>query len=168
VTVWSDESAVKVAELWAEGHSASMVAKLMNEGRTRCAIIGKVHRLGLSKRKEPTDPAKRKSYPKSRTAGYSSRGLRSVAPAKPLPVFAPRDVTGAKPWDAIVEGECARPVGEPARPAEQLVCANPTGTTGRDWQYCPACKREMFTKAYGSFTEAQITKTAMWAARRFG
>ncbi|MEM6974051.1 MAG: GcrA family cell cycle regulator [Pseudomonadota bacterium] len=46
---WTDERVEKLRELWAEGMSASKIAKELG-GVTRNAVIGKVHRLGLSNR----------------------------------------------------------------------------------------------------------------------
>ena len=46
---WTDERVEKLKELWAEGMSASQIAKSLG-GVTRNAVIGKVHRLGLSNR----------------------------------------------------------------------------------------------------------------------
>ena len=46
---WTDERVEVLKKLWAEGHSASQIAKQLG-GVTRNAVIGKVHRLGLSGR----------------------------------------------------------------------------------------------------------------------
>ncbi|MEM0923790.1 MAG: GcrA family cell cycle regulator [Pseudomonadota bacterium] len=46
---WTDDRVEKLKELWAEGMSASQIAKSLG-GVTRNAVIGKVHRLGLSNR----------------------------------------------------------------------------------------------------------------------
>ena len=46
---WTDERVEKLKELWTEGMSASQIAKVLG-GVTRNAVIGKVHRLGLSNR----------------------------------------------------------------------------------------------------------------------
>lgn len=46
---WTDERVEKLKELWGEGMSASQIAKALGEV-TRNAVIGKVHRLGLSNR----------------------------------------------------------------------------------------------------------------------
>lgn len=43
---WTDERTTKLRKLWLEGLSASQIAKRLG-GVTRCAVIGKVHRLGL-------------------------------------------------------------------------------------------------------------------------
>ena len=55
---WSDERVALLRKLWAEGLSASQIAKQLG-GVTRNAVIGKVHRLGLAGRATPSRPAKR-------------------------------------------------------------------------------------------------------------
>ncbi|PIR86534.1 GcrA cell cycle regulator, partial [Candidatus Kaiserbacteria bacterium CG10_big_fil_rev_8_21_14_0_10_43_70] len=44
---WTDERADMLKKLWAEGLSASQIANRLGSV-TRNAVIGKVHRLGLS------------------------------------------------------------------------------------------------------------------------
>ena len=46
---WTDERVEKLKKMWSEGQSASQIAKELG-GVTRNAVIGKVHRLGLSNR----------------------------------------------------------------------------------------------------------------------
>ena len=46
---WTDERVELLRKLWGEGQSASQIAKELG-GVTRNAVIGKVHRLGLSNR----------------------------------------------------------------------------------------------------------------------
>ncbi|MDT1060301.1 GcrA family cell cycle regulator [Paracoccus sp. CPCC 101403] len=48
---WTDERVETLKRMWAEGQSASQIAKELG-GVTRNAVIGKVHRLGLSNRAE--------------------------------------------------------------------------------------------------------------------
>jgi GcrA cell cycle regulator len=55
---WTEERVDILKKLWAEGHSASQIAKELG-GVTRNAVIGKVHRLGLSGRATPSRPVKR-------------------------------------------------------------------------------------------------------------
>jgi GcrA cell cycle regulator len=54
---WTDERVETLKKLWLEGHSASQIAKQLG-GVTRNAVIGKVHRLGLSGRATPSQPAR--------------------------------------------------------------------------------------------------------------
>jgi GcrA cell cycle regulator len=46
---WTDERVEQVRVMWQAGKSASEIAKQLGCGLTRNAVIGKVHRLGLSK-----------------------------------------------------------------------------------------------------------------------
>jgi GcrA cell cycle regulator len=46
---WTDERVETLKKMWGEGQSASQIAKELG-GVTRNAVIGKVHRLGLSNR----------------------------------------------------------------------------------------------------------------------
>ncbi|MEZ5938162.1 MAG: GcrA family cell cycle regulator [Hyphomonadaceae bacterium] len=55
---WTEERVAELKKLWAEGHSASQIAKRLGNV-TRNAVIGKVHRLGLSGRATPSRPVKR-------------------------------------------------------------------------------------------------------------
>ncbi|WP_040308565.1 GcrA family cell cycle regulator, partial [Asticcacaulis biprosthecium] len=63
---WTDERVETLKKLWQEGHSASQIAKQLG-GVTRNAVIGKVHRLGLSGRAAPSQPT-RPLYKPSRPA----------------------------------------------------------------------------------------------------
>ena len=56
---WTDERVELLKKLWADGQSASEIAGELG-GITRNAVIGKVHRLGLSGRaKSPSSAAPR-------------------------------------------------------------------------------------------------------------
>ena len=68
---WTDERVETLKRMWSEGQSASAIAKELG-GVTRNAVIGKVHRLGLSNRDEgeavaepaPEPVAEKKAAPK--------------------------------------------------------------------------------------------------------
>ena len=45
---WSDQRIEQVRTLWQAGKSATEIAKILDCGLTRNAVIGKVHRLGMS------------------------------------------------------------------------------------------------------------------------
>ena len=60
---WTDERVELLKKLWTDGLSASQIAAELG-GVTRNAVIGKVHRLGLSGRTKTTLP----SAPRVRTA----------------------------------------------------------------------------------------------------
>ncbi|MPZ36554.1 MAG: GcrA cell cycle regulator [Rhizobiales bacterium] len=64
---WTDERVEMLKKLWSDGLSASQIAAELG-GITRNAVIGKVHRLGLSGRaKSPSSAAPRQRKPRSHT-----------------------------------------------------------------------------------------------------
>ena len=68
---WTDERVELLKKLWADGLSASQIAAELG-GITRNAVIGKVHRLGLSGRaKSPSSSAPRPR--KARSSGHMMR-----------------------------------------------------------------------------------------------
>jgi GcrA cell cycle regulator len=81
---WTDERVDKLKELWAEGMSASQIAKVMG-GVTRNAVIGKVHRLGLSNR---GGPAGEEGAPLAEPAPPAAKAAPAAA-AAPAPEPAP-------------------------------------------------------------------------------
>jgi GcrA cell cycle regulator len=73
---WTDERVETLKKLWGDGLSASQIAAELG-GITRNAVIGKVHRLGLSGRaKSPSSAA-----PRPRKARAHSHMLRVARPA---------------------------------------------------------------------------------------
>ncbi len=50
---WTEQRVERLSTLWLEGRSASQIAAELGEGVSRNAVIGKVHRLGLSGRAVP-------------------------------------------------------------------------------------------------------------------
>ena len=77
---WTDERVELLKKLWQDGLSASQIAKQLG-GVTRNAVIGKVHRLGLSGRATPSQPA--------RTTFKAPRPARPAQPQAPRRVAAP-------------------------------------------------------------------------------
>lgn len=70
---WTDERVEQLRKLWTDGLSASQIASALGNGITRNAVIGKVHRLGLSGRvKAPSSSASRSRVAQPRTPRSSS------------------------------------------------------------------------------------------------
>lgn len=63
---WTDERVEILKKLWTEGLSASQIAMELG-GVTRNAVIGKVHRLGLSGRGKTSSNAARPRQPRAST-----------------------------------------------------------------------------------------------------
>jgi len=99
---WTDERVELLKKMWGEGQSASQIAKELG-GVTRNAVIGKVHRLGLSNRatggaspkteaKEKPSPAK----PKAETRpGPKTEAARPPTPHDNRPIHARKQIIPA-------------------------------------------------------------------------
>ena len=75
---WTDDRVETLKRMWGEGQSASQIAKELG-GVTRNAVIGKVHRLGLSNR---TGGAAPKHAPKAEPRAKPSTAAKPEARAK--------------------------------------------------------------------------------------
>lgn len=90
---WSDEELRILTLLWPAGHSADMVAREL-PGRSRCSVIGKVHRLGLT-RDEALNEANRANNTAGRfKAGNVPKNKGTAVPPKPK--AAPKPKPAAK------------------------------------------------------------------------
>ncbi|MDF1670368.1 MAG: GcrA family cell cycle regulator [Roseovarius sp.] len=93
---WSDERVELLKKMWGEGQSASQIAKELG-GVTRNAVIGKVHRLGLSNRSgtgKSADASKAKADAKP---AAKPRAKPSKPAAKPAAAEAPAPEAPAAP-----------------------------------------------------------------------
>ena len=123
---WDDARIDQLKKLWAEGLSASQIAAELG-GVTRNAVIGKVHRLGLSGRAKAKPVSAARTRVKTvvkqavRTATVSVRGNLAVVEM----VEIEQDVA-PKPRENVVipmskrisimelrEGVCRWPIGDP-------------------------------------------------------
>ena len=117
---WTDERVETLKKLWLEGHSASQIAKQLG-GVTRNAVIGKVHRLGLSGRATPSRPARPafKAPRPARPLVSSPPTFRRVAEHHPIAAAAARPAPYVEePGTATVltlgAHMCKWPIGDPA------------------------------------------------------
>ena len=78
---WTDDRVEILTKMWAEGNSASQIAKELG-GVTRNAVIGKVHRLGLSNRATTTTSNKSESKTKLSQAAHAPKPVHSNAIGK--------------------------------------------------------------------------------------
>ncbi len=96
---WTDDRVTTLKKLWLDGLSASQIAKQLG-GVTRNAVIGKVHRLGLSGRAAPSQPA-RPAFKAPRPA----RPAAQTMPSAPRRVVTPEHA----PTQAVVSSGVAPP-----------------------------------------------------------
>ncbi|HSF91405.1 MAG TPA: GcrA family cell cycle regulator [Paracoccaceae bacterium] len=90
---WTDERVELLKKMWGEGQSASQIAKELG-GVTRNAVIGKVHRLGLSNR--ATTPTAAKPDAKAKPAAKPEQKSKA-APKPSEPVGASDPEPAPKP-----------------------------------------------------------------------
>nr|WP_319247561.1 GcrA family cell cycle regulator [uncultured Celeribacter sp.] len=109
---WTDERVELLKKMWGEGQSASQIAKELG-GVTRNAVIGKVHRLGLSNRAGSGAAAKPAPAPKAKPA--------AAAAPKPKAEAKPKAAQPApKPADTKAEAEPA-PAPKVSTPARRQI-----------------------------------------------
>ena len=118
---WTDERVELLKKMWGEGQSASQIAKELG-GVTRNAVIGKVHRLGLSNRAgagaaapAPAPSAKPEVKPAAAAAPETAEP-RPETRAKPAPRPEPEVEATPEPETAAPVAE-TRPAALPARKA---------------------------------------------------
>lgn len=94
---WTDERVEKLKSMWNDGKSASQIAKDLG-GVTRNAVIGKVHRLGLSNRAGGGN------------GGHDTGGETAVIDTEEMAAGGAEDVAPAP----AIEPPAREPVAEPA------------------------------------------------------
>jgi GcrA cell cycle regulator len=109
---WTDERVETLKRMWAEGQSASQIAKELG-GVTRNAVIGKVHRLGLSNRAGSGVKADEAPAPEA-------------APAKPVPPVEAPDPVAAAPEPEPVAERAPIPMRRVIVPAGQPLPPQPS------------------------------------------
>lgn len=123
---WNDERVEQLRKLWMEGHSASQIAAELANGITRNAVIGKVHRLGLSGRaKAPAPaPARPRVKPAASAArpsiGGSGGGARPSSRGGMIDAGAPMTMTRGANALALQPTAMSAPTPAP-RPIEDVV-----------------------------------------------
>lgn len=120
---WTDERVETLKRMWGEGQSASQIAKELG-GVTRNAVIGKVHRLGLSNRvggkdeEEEAPVAAAPAAPARPEPAAPRAETRPAADPAPRPAAAapasPSNVTPLPVRKAII------PAGQPLPPQPSL------------------------------------------------
>jgi GcrA cell cycle regulator len=84
---WTDERVELLKKLWADGLSASQIAGELG-GITRNAVIGKVHRLGLSGRaKAPSSSVPRQRKPRAPSMFRAPRPMMRGNTALAMPAY---------------------------------------------------------------------------------
>ncbi len=169
---WTDDELAKVKMLWPTGKSASEISRVL-PGRSRAAVIGMVHRLGISHREKPEVPTTR--APTVKRDRYAGNGLnaRSGKTSKAKPFDLTKSKTDSTPKQrsekaaagrVIIKkasdpandnaipligrrfGQCPWPVGTPLRASEQLACGAPIYEGVEKCAYCLAHAKRAYVR----------------------
>ncbi|RYH08117.1 GcrA family cell cycle regulator [Tropicimonas sp. IMCC6043] len=120
---WTEERVETLKRMWGEGQSASQIAKELG-GVTRNAVIGKVHRLGLSNRngssggneKPKSDtPAEKPAAKAETTKARQGKEEATATEAAPGPATAAEPETEAEASPAPARRQIV-PAGQPLPP----------------------------------------------------
>ncbi len=127
---WTEDRVERLKQLWAEGLSASRIAAELG-GITRNAVIGKVHRLGLSGRVKsssggqprPRRPRAERPQRSSTPATAGNTALKIDPKERPRPVAEPVPleelvipISERATILSLTETTCKWPIGDPGHP----------------------------------------------------
>src|SRR5512145_1945071 len=126
---WNDERVDVLKKLWSDGLSASQIASRLG-GVTRNAVIGKVHRLGLSGR---ATTSRMKSHRPRVRSGAVKRLMKPRLTSTGNPIFRSLYLNDSEPYvppaeelviplaerkyiQTLTESCCRWPIGDPQQP----------------------------------------------------
>lgn len=129
---WNEQRKKIVTTMWNEGQSSTHIANTF--GVSRSAILGLIHRLGLSNRRVVTPRAARKPKPPTKF-NFATNATKAKAEPKPVEPYVYREtvVTPAEQrlsFEAIVDGRCKYAHGE-THP--YTFCGAKSAVSGGSW-----------------------------------
>jgi GcrA cell cycle regulator len=118
-SAWTEDRIDRLKTLWLEGRSAAQIAGDLDHGITRSAVLGKVHRLGLSAGRPGRRPSAvpRPSSPRAHRAQPAA-----AAPVVAEPASAPE--RGQATLLSVRRCECRWPYGDP-KARDFSLCGSP-------------------------------------------
>jgi GcrA cell cycle regulator len=141
-TPWSAERDEMLRQLWAQGYSASLIADKLANGHklTRCAVIGRAHRLKLPTRKDRPPLERKPLGRKRRRANGMPKPPRPrpqptppPRPQPPLPIPSMEPAMRKLPLLELEPQHCRWPIGS-LYDVARLFCA---ADTRESEVYCP-------------------------------
>ena len=140
---WTPEDDVILIENWTRGIAASDITKLLMGNRSRCSVIGRAHRLGLSNQgfhkitQALVAKARAEARPKPEPKPPKPSMFKAPVAPKHVEPPSPDERAFARPWEAREAHQCAWPLdGE----GGVWSCCAPTERV-----YCRRHEKKMFT-----------------------
>lgn len=145
-TVWTEDFVDRLERLWRQGRSAAWIAREFGDGFSRSAVLGKIHRLELSRTCRPAPAvgiirAERRASPAPCARpparfgptgpGRASRASQTRAAPRPVEAAAssgsaapPPPMDGTASILTVRGGDCRWPYGHPGAP-DFALCGRP-------------------------------------------
>lgn len=119
---WTPDRIEQLKTLWAEGYSASAVARTLGDGVSRNAVLSKIHRMGFAARSpDLLRPIQRQHHPRPRQSRSNGDGAEMHAPLQ----------------DKQPSSPAPEPIGPVAESAERGCCQYIHGDVGSaTWRMC--------------------------------
>jgi GcrA cell cycle regulator len=154
---WTEENVARLKQMWKDGESCSTIARVLQQGITRNAVIGKVHRLGLGSRPTPSRP---RTVPKfKRPAVRQTANAAPKLSIVPLPPSPPVPATALRlTLMQLTDQTCKCPLGDPREP-DFAFCGLPVKQGSR---YCA----EHHSRFYSTIRTENAKKREVQKPRR--
>ncbi len=160
---WTDERVETLKKMWAEGQSASQIAKELGSV-TRNAVIGKVHRLGLSNRVGGSTMPDAKG--KAAGAPDAENDADAVVSASETPRGEPQVRPAARPETRAAAPRAEAPTGTATSLRKQIIPAGqplpPQPSVGEISPEALASVREVEKKARKISLMELTERTCKW------
>ena len=138
-TEWTTERMDDLRRLWSEGVSASGIERAFGCVFSRSAVLGKVHRLGLEKRRQAySQPRERKPHAPVVKVGHgfdfrlartekAAKQRKSSGPVPPTPILEIAPLPECRPCSLLelTADRCHFPIGDPGQPDFHFCGAQP-------------------------------------------
>jgi len=119
-SAWTDDRIGRLKTLWLEGQTAEQIARDLANGITRSAVLGKVHRMGLSGGRSGRPPKRPDAAPNP--PRLAPTGCLAARPIDAHPVLAIEH--GLATVLSVRRCQCRWPFGEPGA-ADFSLCGQP-------------------------------------------
>ena len=131
VSAWTEDRIGRLKTLWLEGRSAAQIARELDHGITRSAVLGKVHRLGLSAgRAHSRGAARARPFPPRERRARPAVAVQTFAGPASTPASTPTSTPTSTPGHgqatlmSVRRCECRWPYGDP-KDQDFSLCGRP-------------------------------------------